>query len=101
MNTTTMNANQNLLDQLARPFVVPLTKPVRRTPQRAARKPQAAEPALWRVTLAEARNSLTERLLFAAITAAGAASLGWLVLQTYAFFLSWDNFAMWVRAALL
>ena len=100
MNTTTMNANQNLLGQLARPFVVPLTQPVRRTAQRVARRKPAAEPALWRVTLAEARNSLTERILFAAVTAAGAASLGWLVLQTYTFCLSWDNFVLWVRAAL-
>ena len=101
MNTTTMNTTQNLLGQFTRPLVMPRTGPARLAPRPKVQQRQAAEPALWRVTLAEARDSLTERLLFAALTAAGAASLGWLVLQTYAFFLSWDNFALWVRAALL
>jgi hypothetical protein len=101
MNMTTMNTNQKYLGQFARPLVELRANPVRFAPRPVANKAQPAQPALWRVTLAEARGSLTETILFAVLTAAGAASLGWLALQTYSFFLSWDNFAIWVRSALL
>lgn len=100
MNATTLDTNHNFLGRLAQPWAA--SRPG--TPRPVSRpntKPRpTAEPALWQVTLAEAGDSLTERLLFATVTAAAAASLGWLVLLTHQFFLSWDNFALWVRAAL-
>ena len=100
-NATTLNTNHNFLGRLAQPFAGPRTGPARPAFRPNTKQLPTAEPALWQVTLAEASGSLTERLLIAAMTAAGAASLGWLVLQSYTFFLSWDNFALWVRAALL
>ena len=100
MNTTTMNTQQNLLDQIARPFVAPRTKAVRLVPARRT-APVAKESALWQVTLAEARDTLAERALSALVATLAMGSLAWLVLVSYQFLLAWDKLATWVRAALM
>jgi hypothetical protein len=101
MNTTTMNTNQHLLEQIAQPFVAPRTKAVRRPVRRAVAESQPAEPALWQVTMGAGSSPLAERVLFAAVATVSAASLVWLALVTSQFFLAWENLATWVRAAMV
>ena len=100
MNTT-MNTNQNLLEQIAQPFVAPRIKAARLAVRRTAAEASASEPALWQVTMGAARSPLAERALFAVLATVSAASLVWLALVTCQFFLAWESLATWVRGAML
>lgn len=96
-----MNTNQNLLEQIAQPFVAPRTKAVRPPARRVITWPQKGEPALWQLTMDRGHSTLAERALFAAVAALSAASLVWLALVTCQFFFAWENLATWVRTAML
>ncbi len=100
MNTT-MNPNQNLLEQITQPFVAPRTKAARTPARRTTAEARPAEPALWQVTMGAAQSPLAERALFAAVATVSAASLVWLALVTCQFFLAWESLATWVRTAML
>jgi len=114
MNTTTMNANRNLLEEMAQVLTAPRTKeailrstaktttarPVRVrlvTPSRTARKTLP----LWQTSLEAARDSVAERLLTWTLFVGAAGSLAWLGLTTFRFFLAWENLATWVRSAMM
>ena len=100
--TTTMNATPDLLQRMTHPLVAPKVRVVRGaswTPAPAVRR--NAEPALWRVTLAAARETVAERLLFWSVAVLCLGSITWLALMTWQFLLAWQSLVAWVRAAMV
>ncbi|HTH47709.1 MAG TPA: hypothetical protein VMB21_09385 [Candidatus Limnocylindria bacterium] len=96
-----MNTNQNLLEQIAQPFVAPRTKAIRPPVRRTIVWPQKAEPALWQLTMETGHSTLAENALFATVAMVSVASIAWLALVTCQFFFAWENLATWVRSAMV
>jgi len=97
-----MNATPDLLQRMAHPLVAPRVRGVR-----GASRTQVpvihrkSEPALWRVTLAAARETVAERLLFWSVAVLCLGSITWLALMTWQFLLAWQSLVAWVRAAMV
>jgi hypothetical protein len=110
MNTT-MTMTMTMTTAVTPGFLQTLSSPrgAAARPQNQAKRSQRppaiwpvakGEPALWQLSMEATRDSLAERVLFAAVAILSFGSLTWLGMVTWQFLLAWQGMADGVRALL-